>query len=76
MDHRRDDGVGRWVKRASLGVLAVLVLAFFVQNTEVTQVALLFWTVEMSRAVLLALVLLVGIGAGWLLAGLRSGRRH
>lgn len=65
MEHRRrDDGAGRWVKRASLVALAVLVLAFFVQNTEVTQVSLLFWTIEMSRAVLLALVLLVGIGAG------------
>jgi len=70
------EGAGNWPKRAFLAVIAGLVLVFFVQNTEVMQVVLLFWSVEMSRALLLAIVLLVGVAVGWLLSGARAGRRR
>lgn len=48
-------------------VLLVLFLAVVVQNTEVVAFRLLFWDLEMSRIVLLALSLAVGIIVGFLL---------
>lgn len=48
-----------------------LVVLFAVQNYEVVQLRLLFWSVEMSRALLLFLVLAAGIGLGWLARSLK-----
>lgn len=47
-------------------VLIGLVVLFAVQNYEVVQLRLLFWSVEMSRALLLFLVFATGIGLGWI----------
>ncbi len=52
-------------------VLIGLVVLFAVQNYEVVQLRLLFWSVEMSRALLLFLVLATGIGLGWIVRSLK-----
>lgn len=56
-------------------VLAVLVLVVVLQNTESVRTKLLFVTVEMPRALLLLVTMLVGVVVG-LVAGMRlSGKR-
>jgi uncharacterized integral membrane protein len=48
-------------------VLVALLALFAVQNSEVVAVHFLFWTVEMSRVVMLLGVLGVGAVFGWVL---------
>lgn len=48
-------------------VIAGLVVAFIAQNAAVAQIRFLFWQAEMSRALLLFLVMAVGILTGWLM---------
>jgi len=56
----------------SLALLAIIVIA---QNVEPVDVRLLFITVTMPRAALLAITLLVGIAIGILISLGLSGRR-
>lgn len=58
-------------------ILIVLSVLFVVQNTVVVQIQLLFWKIEMSRALMVLLFLAIGIVVGWLLRGhiLRRSRR-
>lgn len=48
-------------------VLLGIVVLFTLQNTEPVNIAFLFWTFAMSRAVLVFLVLVAGVAAGFLL---------
>ena len=50
-------------------ILAGLALVFIVQNTTVMDLRFLFWTLSMSRALLMFLILAVGMILGWLLHG-------
>ena len=50
-------------------VLAGLAIVVIAQNTAVVQLKLLFWTVEMSRALMFFLFLASGILMGWILRG-------
>lgn len=45
----------------------VLVIIFTLQNTEVVTVRLLFWKLEMSRVILILVVLLIGMLVGYIL---------
>ncbi len=54
-------------------VLAALFVLFVVQNTRTVEVQLLFWTVSMSRSLMLLAALLIGFIGGWLLG--RKKRR-
>lgn len=49
------------------GVLAFLVVLFIFQNAQPVQVHFLFWTVEISRVVLMAIMLFAGMTISWLL---------
>ena len=56
-------------------VLLGLLVIFSAQNYEVVRVRFLFWHLDLSRAVLLFLVLAIGIAIGWALPTVRrSGR--
>ena len=48
-------------------VLAALFVLFVVQNTRIVEVQLLFWTVSMSRSLMLLATLLIGLIGGWFL---------
>lgn len=57
--------------------LTVLSVVFVLQNTEVVGIRFLFWTLSMSRVLLILLFLAVGVLIGWLLHGLfDAGRRR
>jgi putative membrane protein len=62
------------VKNIIIGILVVLFLVFVFQNTQVTEVQLLFWKVSMSRALMIFGNVFVGVILGWFLKGLRSKR--
>lgn len=65
------------LRYALLLALTVITLVFVVQNTTVVEIRLLFWTVSLSRALLVFLLLAVGVAMGWLLrGGARRGRRN
>lgn len=51
-----------------LGLIALVVL-FIIQNVVVVEIRFLFWSVAMSRALLMFLLLTVGIIIGWSLHG-------
>ncbi|KPJ79152.1 MAG: hypothetical protein AMJ54_00390 [Deltaproteobacteria bacterium SG8_13] len=48
-------------------VLIGVVLVFVAQNTQVVEVRFLFWTLSMSRALILLITLAIGLVGGWLL---------
>jgi uncharacterized integral membrane protein len=49
-----------------LFVLLALVIVFALQNTQVVDVQFFFWTLSMSRALILLGTLVIGLFAGWL----------
>jgi len=55
------------VRTVAILVLSLLSLVVIVQNTEVVSVRILFWDLTMSRIILLALSIAVGVIIGFLL---------
>jgi len=51
-----------------------LVVIFVLQNIQVVEVRFLFWTVSMSRALMLFGTLAIGLVAGWLITLPRRGK--
>lgn len=47
--------------------LAILLIVFIIQNFRTVDVSFLFWTVTMSAAVLIMLVLVVGFVLGYII---------
>lgn len=54
-------------KIISILVLIVLSVVFIVQNFSVVKITFLFWSIEMSRALLVFFLIAIGIAIGWLL---------
>jgi uncharacterized integral membrane protein len=48
-------------------VMAGMAVLFIIQNVPSVEVTFLFWTLSMSRALLMSLILSTGIILGWLL---------
>jgi len=64
-----------WGPRRIMSIaLSGLVLLFVVQNLAVVEVNLLFWSIQMPRALLVAIIFLVGLAVGFLLDQTRSRR--
>jgi uncharacterized integral membrane protein len=57
-------------------VLTVLVTVFVLQNTAVVEIRFLFWTVAMSRALLIVVMLVIGMALNWLLHGYIALQRN
>jgi putative membrane protein len=58
---------GSMVRNIIFTGLIGLILIFVLQNTQVVEVRFLFWTVSMSRALILIGTLAIGLIGGWLL---------
>jgi len=56
-------------------LLLIIVAAFIFQNTAVVEIRFLFWTLSMSRALLILVLLAIGMVLCWLLQGYRFLRR-
>ena len=55
-------------------ILASLAVIFITQNVAVVEVSFLFWSVSMSRALLIFFLLMIGFVLGWFLHGYLSYR--
>lgn len=62
------------VKIISMIVLIALVIVFVIQNVTVVEITFLFWSLQMSRALLIFFLLAIGIVIGWLLHSHFKGR--
>jgi lipopolysaccharide assembly protein A len=69
------DAIMPKLKLVALLVLAVLAIVLVIQNTQAVVTRLLFVTVSMPLAALLALTLLIGF-AGGVLVALKVGNRR
>lgn len=67
--------MNRKAKLILMGVMALIVVIFLLQNLTVVEVQFLFWSLPMSRALFMFLFLLVGLVAGWLLHSIYHNRR-
>lgn len=56
------------VKIIILLVLIVLFTIFVSQNTRIVQIDFLFWSIAMSAIVLISLMMLIGVVAGFIVA--------
>ena len=56
-------------------LLSIIIAVFIFQNTTVVEIRFLFWTVSMSRALLILTMLVIGMVLSWLLQGYLSLRR-
>ncbi len=57
-------------------ILAGLAVVFIIQNVAVMELRFLFWTLSMSGALLMFLILSAGIFLGWLLHAGFKRRQH
>ena len=48
-------------------ILGILVVIFIIQNAAVVEIRFFFWTITLSRALVIFLVLAIGILIGWLM---------
>jgi lipopolysaccharide assembly protein A len=56
-------------------LLSMMVAVFIFQNTTVVEIRFLFWTLSMSRALMILVVLAIGMFLSWLLQGYLFLRR-
>ncbi len=56
-------------------ILTSLVVTFITQNVAVVEVSFLFWSVSMSRALLIFFLLVIGFILGWFLHSFFSYRK-
>ena len=64
------------IKTYAIVVLAVLFLIVLIQNSGAATVEFLIWEVTMSRVILFPLILLTGIGIGYLASLLHARRKR
>ena len=50
-------------------ILAGLAVVFIIQNVAVVEIQFLFWSIQMSRSLLMFFLLAVGVILGWFLHG-------
>jgi putative membrane protein len=56
-------------------IIAGLTVIFITQNVAAVDVTFLFWSISMSRALLIFFVLMIGFVLGWFLHGYLTYRR-
>jgi len=50
-------------------ILAGLAVLFIIQNVALVEIQFLFWSIKMSRSLLMFLLLAIGMVMGWFLYG-------
>ena len=62
-------------KLVMIFILASLAVIFITQNVAVVEVSFLFWSISMSRALLIFFLLVIGFTLGWFLHSYLSYRK-
>ena len=65
----------RHVKVGVALVLAIAVLLFILQNTQIVQLNFVVWTLSISRAVVVLSTLVIGMVLGWMWCSEMSDRK-
>lgn len=63
-------------KKILIIILAGLAFLFIIQNMAVVEIQFLFWSVGLSRSLVILLLLAVGIAIGWFLHSFINHRRE
>lgn len=63
------------VKLTSILIIVVLVALFVIQNVAIVEIQFMFWSIQMSRSILMFLLLAVGMMLGWILKSHFHGRK-
>ena len=62
-------------KLISVLILAGLTVLFIIQNVAVVEIQFVFWSIQMSRSLLMFFLLAVGVILGWFLHGYLKYRK-
>jgi len=57
-------------------VVSGLAVLFIIQNVAVVEIQFLFWSIQMSRSLLIFILLAIGMIIGWVLRGYLQHHRH
>ena len=61
-------------KRIAVLVIALLFVILVLQNAQVVELRFLFWSAQVSRALVLMATFILGVSTGWLLERMRKKR--
>ncbi|MFC1838505.1 lipopolysaccharide assembly protein LapA domain-containing protein [Thermodesulfobacteriota bacterium] len=64
------------IKLITALIFLCVIVIFFIQNASIVEIKILFWTITMSRTLLMLLFLAIGIVAGWLLKYFSEHFKH
>jgi uncharacterized integral membrane protein len=57
-------------------IIGILVIIFMVQNVEVVEITFLPWSIHLPRAIMILIVFVLGMGAGYVVRGVRSRKKR
>ncbi len=57
-------------------IIGILVVAFILQNTEIVEISFLFWTITISRALMVLLVFIIGIIVGAIIKDIGTRKKE
>jgi len=57
-------------------IFVCLIVVFIVQNAAIVEIQVFFWTIAMSRVLLMVILLAIGVLVGWLLKTYWGLRRN
>jgi uncharacterized integral membrane protein len=57
-------------------VIGILVVIFILQNTEIVEISFLFWTISISRALVVLLVFIIGIIVGAIIRDIGASKKE
>ena len=57
-------------------IIGILVIVFMVQNVEVVDISFLAWSMHLPRAIMILIVFVLGIGAGYVARGVRTRKKE
>jgi len=57
-------------------IFVCLIVVFIVQNAAIVEIQVFFWTIAMSRVLLMVILLAIGVLVGWLLKTYWELRRN
>lgn len=64
------------IKLSTSLILVILATIFLIQNTQVVDINILFWTISMSGAIMVVSLLIIGVLIGWFLNGYLSNKKN
>ena len=57
-------------------IIGILVVAFILQNTEIVEISFLFWTISISRALMVLVVFIIGIIVGAIIKDIGARKKE